>query len=375
MRPSILFPLFAPVRRLAGVGPRIGELMTRAAGSKIVDLLWHLPSGIVDRRHSPTVGDAKPGEIATLTVKVHKHEPSPTRKRPYRIVCGDETGFITLVFFSAKNDYLEKQFPAGEIRVVSGRVDEYGGGKQMAHPDYVGTLEQRAELAAVEPVYRLTEGLTPRVMRKSVAAAVKLAPELPEWSDPHLVQRQKWASWHAALRAAHAPQSAADLAPETPARMRLAYDEVLAGQIALRLVRSQQRRARGRALKVAGPLRQKALAALPFRLTGAQTRSLAEIDKDMASDARMLRLLQGDVGSGKTVVAFLAMLNAVESGAQAALMAPTEILARQHYATIAPLAEAVGVKLALLTGRDTGAARDAILRQLAAGEIDILVGT
>jgi ATP-dependent DNA helicase RecG len=378
MRPSILFPLFAPVTRLAGVGPRIGDLMERAAGSKIVDLLWHLPSGIVDRRHSPTVGDAKPGEIATLTVKIHTHEPPPPvrgRKLPYRVICGDETGFIALVFFSAKNDYLLKQFPVGEIRVVSGRVDEYHGGKTMPHPDYVGTLEQKSELATVEPVYRLTEGLTPRVMRKSVAAAVSLAPDLAEWSDFHLVERRKWPSWHAALLAAHAPQAAADLAPETPARMRLAYDEVLAGQIALRLVRSQQRRARGRALKVAGPLRQKALAALPFRLTGAQIRSLGEIDKDMASDARMLRLLQGDVGSGKTVVAFLAMLNAVESGAQAALMAPTEILARQHHATIAPLAASVGVRVALLTGRDTGAARDTLLRQLAAGEIDILVGT
>ena len=378
MRPSILFSLFAPVTRLAGVGPRIGELMARAAGGKIVDLLWHLPSGIVDRRHSPTVGEAKPGEIATLSVKVHKHEPAPPvrgRRLPYRIICGDETGFIALVFFSARNDYLEKQFPQGEIRVVSGRVDEFHGGKTMPHPDYVGTLTQRGELAAIEPVYRLTEGLTPRIMRKAVTAAVAMAPDLPEWSDAHLVARRKWPSWHAALLAAHAPQSAADLAQETVPRLRLAYDEVLAGQIALRLVRRQQRRARGRALKVAGPLRKKALAALPFRLTGAQVRSLAEIDADMAAEARMLRLLQGDVGSGKTVVAFLAMLNAVESGAQAALMAPTEILARQHHATIAPLAAAVGVKVALLTGRDTGAARAAILRQLAAGEIDLLVGT
>src|SRR5688572_9109045 len=351
MRPQVLFPLFAPVTRLAGVGPRIGELMARAAGDKIVDLLWHLPAGLVDRRHSPTVGDAKPGEIATLTVKVLKHEAPPTRaprKVPYRIVCGDETGFITLVFFSAKNDYLAKQFPAGEIRIVSGRVDEYHGGKTMAHPDYVGTLEQKAELATVEPVYRMTEGLTPRVMRKAVGAAVSMAPDLPDWADPHFVQQRKWPSWHAAVTAAHAPQSAADLLPETTPRMRLAYDEVLAGQIALRLVRGQQRRARGRALKVAGPLRQKALAALPFRLTGAQLRSLVEIDKDMATESRMLRLLQGDVGSGKTVVAFLAMLNAVESGAQAALMAPTEILARQHHATIAPLAASVGVKVALL---------------------------
>jgi len=375
MRPSILFPLFAPVTRLGGIGPKIGALIARAAGEKIVDLLWHLPAGIIDRRHAPPVADAKPGEIATLTVKVHTHEPSPTRKRPYRIVCGDETGFITLVFFAAKGDYLEKQFPAGSIRVVSGKVEEFGGGKQMAHPDYVGTVEQKAEMAAVEPVYRLTEGLGPRVMRKAVGGALALAPELPEWGDSHLVRQRQWPGWHAALKTAHAPQSAADLLPETPARTRLAYDELLASQVALRLVRAQQKKMRGRALKVAGVLRNKALAALPFRLTSAQLRTLAEIDADMAAEARMLRLLQGDVGSGKTVVAFLAMLNAVESGAQAALMAPTEILARQHHATIAPLASAVGVRVALLTGRDTGAARERLLAQLAAGEIDILIGT
>ncbi|MCW5771885.1 MAG: ATP-dependent DNA helicase RecG [Rhodospirillaceae bacterium] len=375
MRPSILFPLFAPVTRLDGIGPKLGQLMARVAGEKVVDLLWHLPSGLIDRRHAPKVGEARPGEIATLTVKIHSHEPSPTRKRPYRIVCGDDTGFLTLVFFNAKGDYLLRQFPVGETRIVSGMVDEFGGGRQMAHPDYVGTLEQKDELATVEPVYPLTEGLTPRVMRKAVAAAVKLAPELPEWADPHLVRQRGWPGWHAALGAAHAPQSPDDLRPETPARLRLAYDELLAGQIALRLVRSQQRRLRGRAFTVAGNLRRKALAALPFTLTGAQQRALGEIDADMGAEARMMRLLQGDVGSGKTVVAFLAMLNAVESGAQAALMAPTEILARQHHATVAPLAEAIGVRAALLTGRDSGAAREALLARLAAGEIDILIGT
>jgi ATP-dependent DNA helicase RecG len=375
MRPSILFPLFAPVTRLAGVGPKAGTLVARAAGDKIVDLLWHLPAGIIDRRHAPKVAEAREGEIATLTVKVHTHEPSHNRKHPYRIVCGDETGFIRLVFFSVKGDYLLRQFPVGEMRVVSGKVEEYAGGRQMVHPDHVGTLAQKDELAAVEPVYRLTEGLTPRVMRKAVAGAVNLAPELPEWADPHLVRQRGWATWRAALLAAHAPQASADLLPEAPARLRLAYDELLAGQIALRLVRSQQRRVRGRAIASAGRLREKALAALPFRLTGAQRRALAEIDADMASDSRMLRLLQGDVGSGKTVVAFLAMLTAVEAGAQAALMAPTEILARQHHATIAPLAEAVGVRAALLTGRDTGAARERTLAALAAGEIDMLVGT
>jgi ATP-dependent DNA helicase RecG len=375
MRPEILYPLFAPVTKLPGIGPRIGKLVEKLAGPQIVDLLWHLPSGLIDRRFAPKIADAPDGAIATITVHVDAHLPPPNRRVPYRVACSDDTGDLTLVFFHAKPDYLERELPAGETRVVSGKIEYYDGAAQMTHPDHIGKPENIAELQTVEPVYPLTAGLTPKPLGRAVAAAVKLAPDLAEWNDPAWLARHGWASWREALCEAHAPGSESDLSVLAPARARLAYDELLANQLALLLVRLRQRRMPGRAIAGDGELRGKIIAALPYVLTGSQRDALADIVADMASSSRMLRLLQGDVGSGKTVVAFLAMLNAVECGGQAAIMAPTEILARQHLATLKPLAEAVGVRAEILTGRDKGRARQAILDGLASGEISIAIGT
>ncbi len=375
MRPEILFPLFAPLTSLPGVGPRTAKLIEALAGPQIVDLCWHLPSGIIDRRYAPKIAAAEPERVATLTVRVGQHLPPHTPRQPYRIVCFDDTGEITLVFFHANAEYLGKVLPEGELRVVSGRLEVFAGRLQMSHPDHIARLEELQGLKSVEPVYPLTTGLTLKPLGKAIRAALERAPELPEWLDPALAAREGWPGWRAALTAAHAPGGPEDLAPQAPARRRLAYDELLANQLALALVRHHQRSQRGRAVRGDGRLRDKATAALTFRLTGSQHRALAEISADMAAESRMLRLLQGDVGSGKTVVALLAMLSAVEAGAQAALMAPTEILARQHHQTIAPLAEAAGVRLELLTGRDKGKARAAALARLESGESGLAVGT
>jgi ATP-dependent DNA helicase RecG len=376
MRPEILFPLFAPVTSLQGVGPRFAKLIEKAAGPQVVDLLWHLPGGIIDRRFSPKLAEAPEGAIVTLTLRVDRHFPAPGNgKRPYKVRCRDETGFIHLVFFRAKGDYLKKALPEGEIRVVSGRIEKFGDELQMTHPDHIAPLDEVLSLKRVEPVYPMTAGLTPRIMGKAVGAAVERAPLLEEWIEPRFVAKQNWLPWHAALRRAHNPEGEDDLALNTAWRERLAYDELLANQLALALVRQHQRRQRGRSLSGDGRLRAKAIAALPFTLTQSQRHANDEIAADMASDLRMLRLLQGDVGSGKTIVALLAMLIAVEAGMQSALLAPTEILARQHFATIAPLAEAAGVATALLTGRDKGKSRDSIIADLASGKIRIVVGT
>ncbi|MFQ5466907.1 MAG: ATP-dependent DNA helicase RecG, partial [Kiloniellaceae bacterium] len=291
------------------------------------------------------------------------------------VLCRDETGHIDLVFFHPRPDYLARALPVGERRVVSGKVEIFGGRLQMTHPDHIGRLEELSRLKTVEPVYPLTAGLTLKPLAKAIRAALARAPALAEWLDPSFLARRGWPAWRAALTAAHAPRGLEDLDPTCPPRARLAYDELLANQLALALVRRRQHAQRGRALRGDGALRAKALAALPFSPTPSQERAAAEIVDDMAAPNRMLRLLQGDVGSGKTVVAFLAMLNAVEAGAQAALMAPTEILARQHHRTIAPLAEAAGVTVELLTGRDKGKARGAALDRLAAGESALAVGT
>ena len=375
MRPPKLTPLFAQVTSLPGIGPRLGKLVERLAGPLVVDLLWHLPVGIVDRRNAPEVAVAKAGEVATITVTVEEHIVPHNPRQPYRVWCSDETGRLSLTFFNGREDYLKKLLPPGEVRVVSGRVEVYQGEVQMTHPDHVVPLEERDQILRVEPVYGLTGGLTQKPLQKSIAAAVERAPELPEWQDAAWLARQKWTGWKAALARAHAPAEQEDLSPLHPARARLAFDELLASQLAVALVRHHNRAVAGHITKGDGSLQKRALASLPFELTASQKAAIAEIAADMEKPERMVRLLQGDVGSGKTLVALLAMLIAVEAGAQAALMAPTELLARQHYATIAPLAEAAGVRFVLLTGRDSQKQKKATMEGLADGSIQLVVGT
>jgi ATP-dependent DNA helicase RecG len=308
-----------------------------------------------------------------VTVDAHVRPYNP--RQPYRVRCRDETGFLHLVFFHVKGDYLERLLPVGAVRVVSGRVEHFNNQIQITHPDHIVNAAEAEKLPAIEPIYPLTTGLPLRTMQKAVAAALSRAPALPEWTEPTLLAERKWPSWRDAVLALHAPASDADLLPETPERERLAYDELMASQLAVALLREHTKRLPGRTLKAAGVLRGKAIAALPYRLTGSQLQASAEIAGDMAASHRMLRLLQGDVGSGKTVVALIAMLDAVEAGAQAALMAPTEILARQHHATLSALAAPAGVSVALLTGREKGKTRETLREGLRSGEMRMTVGT
>ena len=374
MRPEILFPLFADVSQLSGIGPRYAKLIEKAAGPQIVDLLWHLPSGMVDRRFSPTVADAPDGMIATLTVTTMRHEPGRGRA-PYRVICADETGEIELVYFHAKGDWLEKLLPHGQKRVISGKVERFRGKAQMPHPDHVVPLEEADSVRIVEPTHPSTDGLHQRTIRRAIEGALARVPVLDEWINATLVQARGWPAWNAAVKAVHHPQNRLEMEPDSLPRQRLAYDEILANQLALALVRARMKKQKGRIIKGDGRLRDTILKNLPFSLTGAQRTALSEIEGDMAAPNRMLRLLQGDVGSGKTLVALVTMANAIECGAQAALMAPTEILARQHFATIEPLARAAGIRCEILTGRDKGKTRGAILGRIAEGTAQIVVGT
>jgi ATP-dependent DNA helicase RecG len=372
-RPEVLFPLFAELTALDGVGPKTARLFARLDIAHPAHLILTLPTGGVDRHLRPSIRDARPPEVVTVEVEVGLHQPGSSRTRPYRVHVRDALTEFQLVFFHAREDWLRRMLPAGQRRVVSGRVEIFDGIAQMVHPDHI--LRPGEALPAYEPVYPLTEGLTLRAMTRAVHEALPRAPDLPEWIEPSLKRRREWPGWREALALAHAPTRPADLAPAAPARERLAYDELLAHQVTLALARARMRRAKGFATVGDGRLRDTVLAALPYAPTAAQTRAVAEITADMASPLRMNRLLQGDVGAGKTLVAMLAMLAAVETGGQAALMAPTEILARQHADSLRPLAEAAGVRLELLTGRDKGGERTQKLHALAAGATGILVGT
>jgi ATP-dependent DNA helicase RecG len=384
MRPPLLIPLFASATSLPGIGPRMQLLLKKAlrlppgvTEARVIDLLWHTPTGVIDRRATPTVAAAVPGTIATLRVRVLKHRPAPrgNTRAPYKVGCEDETGRLDLVFFHADPRFIARQLPEGSLRYVSGRVDIFNDRKQMSHPDYIVAPEARADLPMLEPVYPLTAGLSGKVLLKAARSALALVPEFPEWQDAAWLKERGWPNLQRALTRLHQPGEPEDVSAGSAPWQRLAYDELLAGQLALALVRLSFKQQAGRSVAGDGRIRARIADALPFSLTGSQRRALTEIAQDMSAPFRMLRLLQGDVGSGKTVVALMAMAIAVEAGAQAALMAPTEVLARQHAETIAPLADHAGLTIGLLTGREKGKARDTLLERLKSGEIDILIGT
>jgi ATP-dependent DNA helicase RecG len=365
MRPDILNPLFAEVEALKGVGPGIAKALARLGLTRAVDLAYHLPTGTIERIRAPAASSPLLGRIVILDVTPFEARAGAGRA-PLRIYASDGDGnSITLTFFNNPG-WAKKQLPLGDKRTVVGKLDQWGSEWQIVHPEVVDP-SRVSEIAIREPVYGLTEGISNKRMAELAHAGLERAPELPEWIEPSQLAVQSWPDWRGALARAHLDPM------EASSRKRLAYDEIFANQLALLLLRQVARRKRGVPLR--GDGRLVARLSLPYRLTGAQARVIEEVRGDMAQDRPMLRLLQGDVGSGKTLVALLAMLEAVEAGAQAAMLAPTEILSRQHFATLQRQCEAIGVKVAILTGREKGRAREAVLMGLADGSIDILVGT
>lgn len=374
-RPEVLFPLFAGLETLDGVGPKTAQLLGQLGIETPRDVLFALPYAVVDRRRRDTIQGADLPTTLTVEVTVGTHRPPRNRGGAYRIHVEDSQADFQLVYFHARGDYLKKILPQGSRRVVSGKLELFDGMAQMVHPDHVVAPTEASDLPEFEPVYHLTHGVTQKTAYKAAQSALARGPELKEWADPNQIAQKSWLGWAAAMRTAHHPQGADDVAPFAPARERLAYDELLAHQLTLALARQREKKARGIVSTATGVLQGRVLGSLPYRPTNAQERAIKDIAADMASEARMNRLLQGDVGAGKTLVAFMALLIAVEAGGQGVMMAPTEILARQHLEGLRPLAEDAGVVLEILTGRDKGADRKAKLAALSRGDIHILVGT
>src|SRR5258707_676354 len=375
MRPALLNPLFAPVTTLSGVGPKQDKLFRYLLGRdetpRLVDLLLHLPASVIDRRAQPKIRDAVQGAVVTLEVTVDRHRPPPPRnaRAPFLVYASDDTGDVVLTFFRAKPGYVEKLLPVGEKRYVSGTLQMYDGIPQIVHPDRVVDEAAFSQLSGIDPVYPLTEGLALGSLRRAIAQALQKLPALPEWISPEVIRRCHFPPIPEAFNRVHIPVELTAILPDVPFWSRLAFDELLAGQLALGLVRAQLRRPAGDRNSGDGHLRKKVIDALPYSLTSSQQQAAAAITDDLRQPVRMLRLLQGDVGSGKTVVALLAAAAVTEVGMQAALMAPTEILARQHIKTITPLAERAGLRVAILTGREKGKERREILARVEGGAI------
>ena len=374
-RPEVLFPLFASLETLPGIGEKTARALGHIQIMTPRDLIFTLPVGGVDRSFHPTIKGISLPATVTTEVTVEGHHPARSKGRPYRVDVSDAELSFSLVFFHARTDWLQKNLPIGARRVISGKAEIFDGIVQIVHPDHILLPSQADDLPPFEPVYPLTQGVTLKTMTKAVSSAVDRAPDLPEWIDPALVTRENWPTWNAAIQAGHTPGGSEDLAMAAPLRQRLAYDELFAHQVTLALVRAKSRKRVGHPSIATGELQSRVLAALPFRPTSAQKRAIREISDDMASPKRMNRLLQGDVGSGKTLVALMSLLVSVEAGGQGVMMAPTEILARQHYAGLRPMAEAAGVVIEILTGRDKGREREAKLKALKSGDIQVLVGT
>lgn len=382
-RPETLSPLFASLHSIKGVGDKLAVLLTRFFGAPdgqeaiALDILMHMPSGVVDRRRQVGIAEAYLNQIVTLKLHVDRHQPPPHGKPhvPHRVFTHDETGDMQLVFFRAQGGWVEKALPVGEERFVSGTIGFFNGEKQITHPDYIVEEDKFATLPLVEPVYPLTQGLSSKALAKLVRHVVDIVPEIPEWIDPSTMAERKWPSFADAMRMVHLPTNPDEAQLWAPARQRLAYDEYLAGQITLQLIRSTMTRESGIARRFTGAITYRVTKALPFSLTEGQQQAVDEIRSDLASPDRMSRLLQGDVGAGKTVVALMAMAAVAEGGAQSALMAPTEILASQHFKTLKPLCDAVGMGCELLTGKMPAAERRAKLAGIANGETTIVVGT
>jgi len=372
---AALAALLTPARPPKGAKRDTLDLIAKVAGGRLVrDLVFLPPNAAIDRRLRVRIAETQDGDIATIEAEIDGHMPA-YRNLPHRIRLRDETGFLTVAYFRGNEEMLKRMWPIGQTRLISGKIGMYDGMRQMLHPDHVIDPAKGEAPPAVEPIYPLTQGLTGRTLSRTILAGLDTVPEPPEWLEATTVKAHDWPDFRTALEHIHRPASPEDVLADSPFRTRLAYDELFARQCALRLRRALRHKEPGRAVTGDGSLSEKIIATLPYAPTGAQTRSVKEIYADMAEPAPMLRLLQGDVGSGKTLVAALAMARAAEAGLQSALMAPTDLLARQHGVTLEPLLAAAGIKMAVLTGRDKAATRKPILAGLASGEISVVIGT
>ncbi len=389
VRPAALFPWFAPVTSLKYIGPASTAALARLLRpTRLVeevetrdpilrDLLFHLPTSVVDRRHIRAIREVKAGELATIRVKVEEHHAPPRyrAKSPYKVTAYDDSGSIVLTFFHVKGDYLLKQLPPGQERIVSGTLEFYEGVPTIAHPDIIAKVEQAADVLRFTPHYPLTAGLSQRVIGKALKQAITQLKPLPEWLDVDFTKQQNFKQLRESLEALHFPQDEESILAVAPPRSRLAYDELLANQLALALAKRLVQRQKSYSVPHDAKLEKQLRDALPFKLTNGQNEILSNIATDMQSGNRMVRLLQGDVGSGKTILAFAAMAQAAKAGLQSAFMVPTDLLARQHLESLTPLATALGFNLKLLSGKMRKGEQQKNRDALASGEIDMIVGT
>ena len=365
MRPKILYKLFSNLETIKGIGPKNAKLIERLCGKYLLDLILHRPIAYIDRRNSPKIKDLSNNSIVTLILKVDGHTPSFNKRMPYKITCSDDTGQLNIVYFNLRGPYLKKMFPIGSKKVVSGKVEEFNGIFQMTHPQHIADESNLDSVKKIECVYPLTAGISSKIIQKSINSSLAIIDDLPEWIPIDYLQKNNWTSWKKSIYEMHNPNELKE-DKEDIYLNRLVFDELLSQQLTVRLIKNKISKLKGNTIKPNGSLLEQLKSHLSFELTDDQNQAIKEISKDQSSPNKMLRLIQGDVGSGKTIVALHSMIQCAENSKKSILMAPTEILAEQHYNTIKFFAEKLRLSCALITASN---------KKNHNYESDILIGT
>jgi len=362
--------LLSDLTKLSGVGKKTMEILKKKRVNNIFDLLWRLPKSYTDRTLVSKICDLQIGTIQTIRIIPLKYQFPRVRNLPNRVNCLDETGKIDCIFFNSHEGYVRKILPLNEEVTVSGKISNYKGRYQITNPTYVS--QDRSLVETVDNKYSLTEGITEKTYNKIINQILKNLPTLIEWHDKEVLSKFNNESWNASIVKLHDPKNIENY--KSDFYKRLAYDEILASF----LVNSEIRKKIKKIKKVSKKFTEKAynniINKLNFNLTNDQKKSLEDIDKDLISKSKMFRLLQGDVGSGKTIVALISSLNVINSGFQVALMAPTEILARQHF-TLAKKLFAKNINIALLSSKSETIEKKRIVNELKNNKIHMIFGT
>ena len=360
------------VSTLDGVGIKTKKILKKKKIEKISDLLWNLPQGFVDRSNIKQLDKLEIGKITTVKVKVLKYNFPRKRNLPNKVFCEDEKGKIEIIFFNSREGYIRNILPLNTMVVVSGKINYYKNKYQITNPDYTVPINKENFVNKLMPKYSLTEGLTEKVYNKLINQVLENIIEIPEWHNNEVLKKIGNVSWHNAILEIHKKK---ENLLNSKYYKRLAYDEILANLLVLSEVRQRVRKYNKQKKIFDNTLSKKIISNFNFSLTEDQKKAVNEINNDLMSDYKMFRILQGDVGSGKTIVSFIAAANTIKSKWQVALMAPTEILAKQHYILACKIFKSSGIKISFLSGKTDPKEKKIILKNLLDGNINFLIGT
>ena len=365
--------LFKNISFLKGVGPKLSKYLKNKRIEKINDLLWHLPYSSTDRSDMVTLDKLEPGKIQTVKVRVKRHNFPRIRNLPNKVICDDDFGKIDIVFFNSRENYIKAVLPLNKSVLLSGKVNYYKNSYQITNPDYITSINKIDYVKKKIPKYSLTEGLNEKSYRKIIEKVIMNLPDLDEWYDNDTLKKFNFKSWKESLLKLHNSEINNDL--NNKYRRRLALDEIMSNLMVLSKNRKRFKETNKKNKIFDNLIAKYIVESLNYKLTKAQEEAIKEINKDLKSDKKMFRILQGDVGSGKTIVSLITSANVLENGFQASLMAPTAILAKQHYNLAKKIFEKTKIKIELLTGKTDYKSRKKILAELKNGKIDLLIGT